>query len=87
MEIKVLAEGVDGHDDARQTVRQSERCPHILDQAVVRDEAEVLEQDAVESEIRPQHFGDAQGKVTMRDGIEDCLGQQRPKKLDFLLVA
>jgi hypothetical protein len=49
--------------------------------------AQVLEQVAVEAEVRAQHLGDAEGEMPVRDGKEDRLGQERPEELDLLLVA
>jgi hypothetical protein len=49
--------------------------------------AQVLEQGAVETEVRAQHLGHAEGEVAVRDGKQDRLGQERPEKLDLLLVA
>ena len=87
MEVEVLAEGVDRHDDAGQALGQVERGAQVFEQAFVRQAAQVLEQVAVEAEVWPQHFGDTEGEMAMRYGKEDRLGQQRPEKLDLLLVA
>ncbi len=87
VKVEVLAEGVDGHDDAGQAVGQIQSRAQVVEQALVGDAAEVLEQVAVEAEVRSEHLGDGEGEVAMRDGEEDRFGQQRTKELDFLLVA
>jgi hypothetical protein len=87
MEVQVLAEGVDRHDDAGQALGQTERGAQVFQQAFVRDAAQVLEQVAVETEVGPQHLGHAESEMPVRDGKEDSLGQERAKDLDLLLVA
>ena len=87
VEVEVLAEGVDGHDDAGQALGQVERGAQIFEQALVGEAAQVLEQVAVEAEVRAQHLGDAEGEMAVRDGEQDRLGQQRAEELDLLLVA
>jgi hypothetical protein len=87
MEVEVLAEGVDRHHDAGQAFGQVERGAQVFEQALVSKTAQVLEQVAVEAEVRAQHFGNAEGEMTVRDGKQDCLGQQRTEELDLLLVA
>jgi hypothetical protein len=87
VEIQVLAKGVDGHDYTGEAVGQVQGGLHVFQQARVGDVAEFLEQGAVETEVRAQHLGDAEGEVTVRDGEQDRLGDQRAEKLDLLLVA
>ena len=71
MEVKVLPEGVNDHDDTGDTVLQSQRVPHELDQALMSDPAQLLEQVAVEAEVGSQHFGDGEREMAVRDRIED----------------
>ena len=85
--IEVFAEGVDRHDDAGHAVGQVERGAQVFEQALVRDAAQILEQVAVVAEVRPQHLGDAEGEMPVRDREEDRLGQQLPEELNLLLVA
>ena len=87
MEVQVLAEGVDRHDDAGQPLGQVEGGAQVFEQALVRQAAQVLEQVAVEAEVRAQHLGDSEGEMPVRDREQDRLGQQRAEELDFLLVA
>ena len=87
MEVQVLAEGVDRHDDAGQAVGQVQRGAQVFEQALVRQAAQVLEQVAVEAEVWPQHLGDTEGEMAVRDREQDRLGQERAEELDFLLVA
>jgi len=53
----------------------------------MRDSAQVLEQVAVEMEVRAQHLGNAQGKMAVRDRKQDGFGEQGAEELDLLLVA
>ena len=75
------------YDDAGKAVGQVERGAQVREQALVGDAAVVLEQCAVEAEVRAQHLGDAEGEVTVRDREQDRLREQRAEKLDLLLVA
>jgi hypothetical protein len=87
MEVQVFAERLDRQDDAGQAVGQVERGAQIRDQALVGDVAVLLEQGAVEAEVRAQHLGDAEREMPVRNREEDRLGDQRAEKLDLLLVA
>ena len=60
---------------------------HVVNQALVRQTAQILEQVAVEAEIDAEHLGDTEREVAVRDGKEDRLGQQGAEELDLLLVA
>ena len=51
MEVEVLAEGVDGHDDAGQAVGQVEHGALIFGQALVGDAAHILEQIPVVAKV------------------------------------
>ena len=44
VKVEVLAEGVDGHDDAGQPVGKVEGGAQVFEQALVRDAAQILEQ-------------------------------------------
>ena len=87
VEVQILAEGVNGHDDAGDAFGQAQARAQKLDQALVGDAAEVFEQIAVVAEVRAEHLGDAEHEMPVRHRIEDALGQQRPEELDLLLVA
>ena len=65
---------------------------HLLHGEGVADDvlgqaAQVLEQVAVEADVRAEHLGDAKCEMAVRNGEEDRLGQQRAEELDLLLVA
>ena len=77
MKFQVLPKRVYGHDDAGMGVGQLERGAHPLDQAFMGQTAEFLEQVAIEVEVRPEHLGDPQRKVPVRDGKENRLSEQR----------
>jgi hypothetical protein len=59
---------------------------HVVNQALVRQTAQILEQVAVEAEIDAEHLGDTEREVAVRDGKEDRLGQQGAEELNLLLV-
>ncbi len=63
VKVEILAEGVDGHDDAGQAVGQIEHGALILGQALVGDPAQVFEQVAVVTEVNSQHLGQGEGEV------------------------
>jgi hypothetical protein len=75
VEVQVLAEGVDAHDDTGESVGQVERGAHVHEKALMGDAAVILEQRAVEAEVGAQHLGDAEGEMAVRDWEQDCLGQ------------
>lgn len=54
---------------------------------LVRDSAQILEQVAVEAEVRAQHLGDTEGEMAVWHREENGLGEQRAEELDLLLVA
>ena len=87
VEVQILAEGLNGHDDAGDAFGQAQARAQKLDQALVGDAAEVFEQIAVIAEVWAEHPGDAEHEMPVRHRIEDALGQQRPEELDLLLVA
>jgi len=87
MKVEVLSKRVNGHDDTGHAVRLVQGDAHDIADAFVGDAAEVFEQIAVVAEIRSQHLGDGQGDVAVGNRKQDCLGEQRPEKLDLLLVA
>ena len=54
--------------------------------ALMRDTTELLQQSAMKSKVRSQHFWNAEGDVSMRHGREDRLRQQRAEHLlQFIL--
>ena len=57
MDVPVLAEGVDGHDDAGQAVRQAQGCLPVVAQALMSEAADVLEHVAGDGlpGISPDH--------------------------------
>ena len=87
VKVQVLAEGVDGHDDAGQTLGQAKRGMQVFEQALVGKDAQVLEQVPVEAEVRAQHLGDAEGEMAVGHGKEDRFGEEHAEELDLLLVA
>ena len=87
MEVQVIAEGVDRHDNAGMAVGKAERGAHVLDQALVGDAAVILEQNAIEPKIHAKHLGDTEREVAVRNGKQDRLGQQGTEELNLLLVA
>ena len=60
---------------------------HVVNQALVRQTAQILEQVAVEAEIDAEHLGDTEREVAVRDGKEDRLGQQGAEFNDFMGVS
>jgi hypothetical protein len=77
MEVEVLAEGVDGHDDAGQAVGQVEHGALIVGQALVGDAAHILEQIPVVAKVDPQHFGQGKGEMPVGHGEKNGLGDER----------
>ena len=73
MEVQILAEGVDRHDDAGQALGQVEGGAQVFEQALVRDAAQILEKVTVEAEVRAQHLRDSEGEMPVRDREQDCL--------------
>ena len=57
VEVQILAEGVNGHDDAGDAFGQAQARAQKLDQALVGDAAEVFEQIAVVAEVRRSILG------------------------------
>ena len=49
---------------------------HVVNQALVRQTAQILEQVAVEAEIDAEHLGDTEREVAVRDGEQNRLGQE-----------
>ncbi len=64
MTVEMFAEGMDRHDDGRNAivrrvanaVRVAERITQNVTHALMRDAAELLEQSALKSKVRPQHL-------------------------------
>jgi hypothetical protein len=57
VEVQILAEAVNGHDDVGDAFGQAQARAQKLDQALVGDAAEVFEQIAVVAEVRAEHPG------------------------------
>jgi hypothetical protein len=87
MEVEVLPESMNGHNDTGHALGLIQRCTHDITNAFVRDPAEVFEQIAVITEIRPEHFWDGEGDMPMGYGKKDGLGEQGSEELNLLLVA
>jgi len=65
----------------------AERITQKVTHALMRDAAELLEQSAVKSKVRPQHFWDRECEMLMRHRRYDRLRQHRAEHLHLLLVA
>jgi len=99
MKVEIFAESVDRHDDGWNAIVRrvanaaciAERITQKVTHALMRDAAELLEQSAVKSKVRPQHLGNRVGdrecKVSMRHRREDRLSKHRAKYLHLLLMA
>ena len=79
MKVEIFAEGVDRHDDGwnaivrriANAVRVAERITQKVTHALMRDAAELLEQSAVKSKVRPQHLWNGECEMPMRHDRED----------------
>ena len=71
MEVEIFTEGVDRHDDGWDAVRLAKRITQKIAHALMRDTTELLQQSAMKSKVRPQHFWNAKGDVSKRHGCED----------------
>jgi hypothetical protein len=60
VEIQILAEVVNGHDDAGDAFGQAQARAQKLDHSLVGDAAEIFEQIAVVAEVRAEHLWDAE---------------------------
>ena len=95
MEVEIFAESVDRHDDGWNAIVRrvanaaciAERITQKVTHAPMRDAAELLEQSAVKSKVRPQHLWDRECEVSMRHRREDRLRKHRAKYLHLLLMA
>ncbi len=95
LEVEIFAEGVDRHHDGWNTVlltvvnaiSLAKRITQKITHALMRDATELLQQFAMKSKVRSQHFWNAEGDLSMRHGREDRLRQQRAEHLHLLLVA
>jgi hypothetical protein len=93
MKVEIFVEGMDRHDDGRNTVMRScanpvrgaKRITLKITHALMRDARELLEQSAVKSNIRPQQLGNRVGnrecQMQMRRRRQDRLRQHRPEQL------
>ena len=81
MEIQVLAEGVNGHDDAGDAFWHSAQArAQKLDQALVGDAAEIFEQIAVVAEVRAEHLGDAEHEMPVRHRDREYTRPAAPRR-------
>ena len=95
MKVEIFAESVDRHDDGWNAIVRrvanaaciAERITQKVTHALMRDAAELLEQSAVKSKVRPQHLWDRECEVSMRHRREDRLRKHRAKYLHLLLMA
>jgi hypothetical protein len=93
MKVEIFAEGVDRNDDGRNAIVRrvanaaciAERITQKVTHALMRDAAELLEQSAVKSKVRPQHLWDRECEVSMRHRREDRLRKHRAKYLQSVL--
>ena len=85
VEVEVLAERMNGHDDTRRALGQAKRGALELGQAAVGDAAEILDEPAMEPEVLAEHLGDREREMPVRHRRQDGLGVQRAEKLDLLL--
>ncbi len=68
-------------------VRVAERITQKVTHALMRDTAELLEQSAVKSKVRPQHLWNGECEMPMRHDREDRLRKHRAEHLHILLMA
>ena len=99
MEVEIFAEGVDRHDDGCDAVLLTvvnaacvaERITQKVTRALMRDAAELLEQSAVKSKVRPQHLWNREGngecEMPMRHRRHDRLRKHRAEQLHLFLMA
>ena len=87
MEPEIVAKGVDGQDDGGHTFRRAQDGAQIIAQAVFRRRAEGLQEGPVVAEIGPQHDGDGEHVVPVRQAREYAPSHTVAKKQDTLLVA
>jgi hypothetical protein len=93
MKVEIFAESVDRHDDGWNAIVRrvanaaciAERITQKVTHALMRDAAELLEQSAVKSKVRPQHLWDRECEVSMRHRREDRLRKHRAKYLQSVL--
>ncbi len=57
MKVEVFTKGVDGHDQAGDTLGQVEGNAHVVAQTFVGNAAEVFEQITIITKIHSEHFG------------------------------
>ena len=95
MEVEIFAEGVDRHHDGWNAVLLvlanaaciAKRIRQKVTHALMRDAAELLQQSAVKSKVRPQHLRNRECEMTMRHRRHDRLRKHRAKYLHLLLMA
>ena len=68
-------------------VRVAERITQKVTHALMRDTAELLEQSAVKSKVRPQHLWNGECEMPMRHERENRLRKYGAQYLHLLLMA
>jgi len=68
-------------------VRVAERITQKVTHALMRDTAELLEQSAVKSKVRPQHLWNGECEMPMRHEREDRLRKHGAEYLHLFLMA
>jgi len=95
LEVEIFAEGVDRHDDGWDAVlltvvnaiSLAKRISQKITHALMRDATELLQQFAMKSKVRSQHFWNAEGDLSMRHGREDRLRKHGAEYLHHFLMA
>ena len=95
MKVEIFAEGMDRHDDGWNAIVRrvanaacvAERIAQKVTHALMRDAAELLQQSAVKSKVRPQHFWNREREMPMRHDREDRLRKHGAEYLHLFLMA
>ena len=95
MKVEIFAECVDRHDDGWNAIVRrvanaacvAERIAQKVTHALMRDAAELLQQSAVKSKVRPQHFWNREREMPMLHDREDRLRKHGAEYLHLFLMA
>ena len=95
MKVEIFAESVDRHHDGWNAIVRrvanaacvAERITQKVTHALMRDAAELLEQSAVKSKVRPQHLWNGECEMPMRHDREDRLRKHGAEYLRLFLMA
>jgi hypothetical protein len=95
MKVEIFAECVDRHHDAWNTVMRScantacvgKRVTQNIPHALMRDAAELLEQTAAKSKVRPQPLWNRESEMPMRHRRHDRIREHCAEHLHLLLMA